>query len=154
MWHLMTPSLRRHGSSARELLKSLCEQNIGLWDATDVDNVLESWADKSSIDFNDFLSCSAAVSCRVRAALVQLGCEMMLEEGIQNSRLSSKFPGVGKTDDCTETVLGRSQHIAAIRSQKCACMAFHYFLHREVFLTMSSLRIGHALAQQCTVTGV
>eukprot|EP00435_Cladocopium_sp_Y103_P052751 s621_g16.t1 len=46
----MTPA------TLRELLKSLSEQNIGLWDATDVDNILESWADKSSIDFDDFLS--------------------------------------------------------------------------------------------------
>lgn len=46
----MTPA------TLRELLKSLSEQNVGLWDATDVDNILESWANKSSIDFDDFLS--------------------------------------------------------------------------------------------------
>ncbi|CAK8986633.1 Uncharacterized protein SCF082_LOCUS640 [Durusdinium trenchii] len=40
----------------RELLQSLCDQHVGLWDPTDVDNVLANWADKGSIDFDDFLS--------------------------------------------------------------------------------------------------
>ena len=40
----------------RELLLTLGEHNLGIWDTSDVDTILARWSDSSAIDFDEFVS--------------------------------------------------------------------------------------------------
>ena len=35
---------------------TLGDHNLGIWDTSDVDTILARWSDKSSIDFDEFVS--------------------------------------------------------------------------------------------------
>lgn len=43
-------------STLRELLVTLGDHNLGIWDTSDVDTILARWSDKSSIDIDEFVS--------------------------------------------------------------------------------------------------
>eukprot|EP00439_Symbiodinium_sp_Y106_P054881 s855_g7.t1 len=43
-------------STLRELLVTLGDHNLGIWDTSDVDTILARWSDKSAIDFDEFVS--------------------------------------------------------------------------------------------------
>ena len=70
-------------TDVRELLVTLGDHNLGIWDTSDVDTILARWSDKSAIDFDEFVSHRVAMIWKsVGTASLSKGHALLVRLGI------------------------------------------------------------------------